>query len=104
MTPSPANGLYGDLSSLGTFPGQNSAPPQEKVFTSHYIVQYNTTYYDPSYGVTYTSATNFADRAIYGYSNPNVIIGNALLVRPSVDNNGNHFRDITFDPSYVLPH
>jgi hypothetical protein len=49
-------------------PGQNTAPPAEKLFTRHYIARpdpiihpsLSGTYYDPSYGITTLSASYYA--------------------------------------------
>jgi len=72
MVPSQPAGIYGDLSSSPTVPGQNSTPPSEKAFGSHFIVEpiltgLSTSYYDPSYGLTYTNHNNFEDVAVDGY-------------------------------------
>jgi hypothetical protein len=73
MVPKQANDTYGDLTSLSTLAGQNSSPPAEKFFGSHYIVQVDLTgvtpsFYDPSYGVTYSGPDDFEDKAIVGYA------------------------------------
>jgi len=47
--------------------GQSTQPPAEKVFGSHYIVHSGNTYYDPSYGVTYTNELDFEAKAVVGY-------------------------------------
>jgi hypothetical protein len=66
--------LYGDLKSLDAIRGQNTTPPSEKVFGSHFIVEIDpliTTghrYYDPSYGVSYKDDIDFENKAIYGYA------------------------------------
>jgi len=80
MVPAPTNNLYCDLTSLGTLPGQNTAPPSEKIFARHFIVKpLNVsgapTYVDPSYGVTYASAADFQGKAVFGYFNPGVPVG-----------------------------
>lgn len=77
MHPEPANRKYGDLTNLDTEPGQNTAPPAQKVFINHQFVKYTaasgTTYYDPSYGLTYGGANqaaaekDFQDTAIDGF-------------------------------------
>jgi hypothetical protein len=78
MVPATPYGLntwvYGDLIKMDTKIGQNTAPPSEEWFVSHYIVKYPHggtvgagTYYDPSYGVTDTNAFNFESVAVYGY-------------------------------------
>jgi len=73
---------YGDLVSKATLPGQNSAPPSEKMFGSHFIVKVlppppgqppvvdpsADQYFDPSYGVTYTDQFNFETKAVDGYA------------------------------------
>jgi len=81
MIPAQVNGVYGDLTSLGTVPGQNSVPPSEKAFSSHFIVMVlppasgqlpavdpsADQYFDPSYGLTYKNADNFEVKAVDGY-------------------------------------
>ena len=56
--------------------GQNTHPPSEKMFGSHFIVKADSSlinpgiggpYFDPSYGVTYTDSTNFVSTALDGY-------------------------------------
>lgn len=43
-------------------PGQNTDPPQAKLFVRHFIIRRGSgsEYYDPSYGVTTTGATNYS--------------------------------------------
>lgn len=73
--PYPPDG-YGDLTSLTGVAGQNSATPSEKVFYNHQFLVYYTTaggkiYYDPSYGITYSStapAPDMEQSAIFGFS------------------------------------
>ncbi len=73
VPPMPGN-VYGDLTSLNSLAGQNTAPPSEKVFDSHFIVKVATAisggdpYFDPSYGVTYASDANFEAKALNGYA------------------------------------
>ncbi|MCG2679367.1 MAG: hypothetical protein L6455_05270, partial [Kiritimatiellae bacterium] len=67
MVPRPTGDVYGDITSLNTIQGQNTAPPSEKVFGNHRMARYNGTYYDPSYGTTYTSLSNCMDTVIDGY-------------------------------------
>jgi len=79
------NTTYGNLTSLNTLFGQNTAPapPSEKVFDLHFIVKRVTffdpdgvTYYDPSYGVTYTGGdkaaaeANFESKSVDGSTLP----------------------------------
>jgi hypothetical protein len=82
MYPSP--GFFGDLTNLQGVPGQGengsmSPPftPVEKVFDLHFIVQITTIdglplggdqFFDPSYGVTYSSAAGFEAKAVAGYA------------------------------------
>jgi hypothetical protein len=102
MQPPPNNasafGTYGDFVNLSTHQGQNTAPPLEKVFINHYIVQYGNSYYDPSYGVTYTSANDFENKSIQGYGQG--ITGDAvdLEVEPS-----SGLQNIQFAP-LTIPH
>jgi hypothetical protein len=72
MVPAQPGGVYADVTSLSTLPGQNSAPPSEKIFASHFFVQVSLPsvtppYYDPSYGVTYMNAQDFEKKAVAGY-------------------------------------
>jgi hypothetical protein len=72
MVPKQPGDTYGDLTSLSTLPGQNTAPPSEKVFAAHFIVKVtlagvSPSYYDPSYGVTYMDANDFENKALNGY-------------------------------------
>jgi hypothetical protein len=71
MQPPPSTattyGIYGDFTNLSTHQGQNTAPPLEKVFGNHYIVQYGSAYYDPSYGSTYANANDFESKSVQGY-------------------------------------
>jgi hypothetical protein len=64
-----------------TLYGQNSAPgaPAEKVFGNHQFLKYNGTYYDPSYGVTYTGPADFQSKAVAGF-------GNQIVPSPSPTN------------------
>ena len=71
-TPGQTGVAYGDVLSLTTLPGQNSAPPSEKIFNFHFFVHVSLagitpSYYDPSYGVKYVDAQDFERRAVAGY-------------------------------------
>ena len=66
MVPGPSGG-FGDLANLAGIAGQNSSQPAEKIFNSHFIVQVGSTYYDPSYGATYSSPAAFESQALQGY-------------------------------------
>lgn len=79
MVPAFPNNIYGDLTSQPTLAGQNTRPPSEKVFGQHFIVQHGTTFYDPSYGSTYSNETNFESKAVAGYAVP--LSGDSLKVR-----------------------
>ncbi|HWG20815.1 MAG TPA: hypothetical protein VG225_09810 [Terracidiphilus sp.] len=73
MVPLPSGSVFGDLTSLSTLAGQNSTPPAEKVFSQHFIVNAGSTYYDPSYGVTYTGPCgtgSFQANALAGFAYP----------------------------------
>ena len=105
MQPPPVNtgyGIYGDFINLGKLYGQNTAPapPMEKVFGNHYIVQYGSSYYDPSYGATYTSANDFETQSVKGYgqgiSGDNVDLEVELVPSSGLQN-------ITFT-SFTIPH
>jgi hypothetical protein len=99
MQPPPNNatafGTYGDFVNLATHHGQNTAPPLEKVFGNHYIIQYGSAYYDPSYGVTYASANDFENKSVQGYGlgvpNDNV----DLAVEPSSGLHNIQFSNLT---------
>jgi hypothetical protein len=70
MVPPPA-GAFGDLSNASGTNGQNTSTPVEKVFAFHFIVQVPTIsnlFYDPSYGVTYLSESDFESTALAGYA------------------------------------
>jgi hypothetical protein len=79
MVPAQPGGVYCNLTSLPTLPGQNTQPPSEKVFNVHFIVKpavapslnlgYLTlpNYVDPSYGVTYAGPADFQNKAVFGY-------------------------------------
>jgi hypothetical protein len=70
----PLSLVSGDLTSLSTKYGQNTAPPSEKLFGSHYIVKapaglsVGGPYFDPSYGVTYQNKCDFETKAVAGYA------------------------------------
>jgi len=66
MVPAPTSSVYGDLTSLTNLPGQNSSPPSEKFFGNHRIARYDNVYYDPSYGVIFSSSNDFYSVAVYG--------------------------------------
>ena len=70
MVPVPAGSDYGDLRSSTTLSGQNSSPPSQKVFGGHFFVQFGQTYFDPSYGVTYTGPNDFVSKAVFGFGGP----------------------------------
>ena len=73
VPPKPGN-IYGDLHSQTTLVGQNTAPPSEKVFDLHFVVHVSpgitgmNPYFDPSYGVQYSSAADLEMKAIKGYA------------------------------------
>jgi hypothetical protein len=83
MVPAPTGG-YGDLTNLQGIPGQGGSgltsppfTPVEKVFDLHFIVQVpwldgssagGDQYYDPSYGVTYSSSVGFETQAVVGFA------------------------------------
>lgn len=79
LVPSYNGANYGDLSSSSTLVGQGTSPnaAAEKVFGVHYIVKWpvgsSYTYYDPSYGQTYSGTSlsaaesDFDSKAVYGY-------------------------------------
>ncbi|MDR0521521.1 MAG: hypothetical protein LBH00_06675 [Planctomycetaceae bacterium] len=71
MWPVPPGNQYGSMTNLNTLKGQNSgnSAPQEKVFTLHYILKSTDggtsgTFYDPSYGATYTGPQDFQTKAL----------------------------------------
>lgn len=57
---------YADVTDVAGVPGQNSANPAS-FFNNHQIVKIGTAYYDPSYGLTYTSLKDMEAQAIAGY-------------------------------------
>jgi hypothetical protein len=61
------NVQYGNLISNSGVAGQNTTTPYVKVFEVHAIARYGALYYDPSYGVTYTSPQDFEDKSLAGY-------------------------------------
>ena len=65
-----AFGCTGDLINDNGISGQNSATPAEKLFGRHFIQKYNGIYYDPSYGVTYSSTADFQTKAVNGFAVP----------------------------------
>ena len=67
MVPVPAGSDYGDLRSSTTISGQNSTPPSQKVFGPHFFVKFGNTFFDASYGVTYTGASDFVSKAVFGF-------------------------------------
>ncbi len=69
MTPPSTGGIYGDLVNSNARPGQNSAPPSQKVFANHVFLKYipTGTFYDPSYGVTYSGESDFQTKALDGF-------------------------------------
>jgi len=75
MVPAPSGRVYGDLTKQTTLNGQNTAPPSEEAFSCHFFVKYAGLYYDPSYGVTYTSATDFEAKSVAGYVYSLPVIG-----------------------------
>jgi hypothetical protein len=72
MVPAPAGSVYGDLTKQATLIGQNTAPPSEEWFIRHFFVKYGGSYYDPSYGGTYSDENDFEDQAVEGYVVPDV--------------------------------
>lgn len=60
-----ANTEHGDLLNLEGIAGQNEATPFSKVFANYYILKYDNTFYDPSYGVTYDSPDDF-EQNVFG--------------------------------------
>jgi len=72
MVPKPYQDQYGEFRNAIGIPGQNSDTPSEKVFTCHFIIEYNGEYYDPSYGKKYgnEAQTKAAlKNAIWGLAN-----------------------------------
>ncbi len=58
----------GDLGKSGEgLPGQNTNPPKEKFFELHVLIEVGGTYYDPSYGLTFTDNKDFTERAVDGW-------------------------------------
>ena len=71
MVPKQPGGVYCDLTSAKTLPGQNTQPPSERVFSAHFIVKpigiSGPVYVDPPYGVTYSNSSDFEGKAVFGY-------------------------------------
>ena len=57
-----------DTKNIDGLAGQNSKRPSEKIFNFHFIVKALGTYYDPSYGVTYTGPRGFETAALEGFA------------------------------------
>jgi hypothetical protein len=95
MVPVPAGADYGDLKSSTTLQGQNSgaASPSEKVFGAHFFIKFGSTYFDPSYGVTYTSTNDFVSKAVFGFGGNGANNGVTVTydVRDPVAQNGISF-------------
>ena len=53
-------------------PGQNNSNPPS-IAIGHQLVQIGGVYYDPSYGLTFTSLADFEGRMIDGYTRPLII-------------------------------
>jgi len=88
-------GTYGDFVNLETHSGQNTKPPLEKVFDNHYIIQCGSIYYDPSYGVTYTSENDFETKSVQGYGQHIPSDAVNLEVEPSAGLQNIQFQPIT---------
>ena len=84
MVPIPSGSVFGGLTSLSTLPGQNTAPPAEKVFTQHFILLAPSSlgldepYLDPSYGVTYAGACDFQSTSVAGYAHQEASTGSTV--------------------------
>jgi len=63
MVPAPA---AGPVSPTGGINGQGAQTPSEKVFWNHSILKYSSTYYDASYGSTYSGAESFRFASVFG--------------------------------------
>jgi hypothetical protein len=60
-------GPYGDITSNGGVPGQNSSTPSQKAHVNHAILRVQNRFLDPSYGLEYTSEADFETKALDGY-------------------------------------
>jgi hypothetical protein len=80
------NFLYEEFTDSDGIAGQGITNPSS-IFANHQIVKIGSVYYDPSYGVTYTSLADMDDRAIAGY----LILATGTLDEPVYDRdfNGN---------------
>lgn len=76
------NAQYGNWISDTGILGQNTGTPYVKVFGGHAIAQYGSTYYDPSYGVTYVSEQDFENKSIDGYGVLDVVSPAVIIVHP----------------------
>jgi hypothetical protein len=86
MVPLPTGGIFNDLTNGTGAAGQNSPTPAEKFFTAHFIIKAPMSgvggpYFDPSYGITYSSACDFESKSVAAYANP-VVGTNYYSVRP----------------------
>jgi len=82
MQPAGTSHWYGDLYSIGGIAGQNTSMPGEKWFGVHFIYKVAGTYYDPSYGKTYSNSSDFITQALFGVTTP--IINNYANARLSM--------------------
>ncbi len=69
-------------------PGQGTTNPKS-LFSNHQVVKIGTQYYDPSYGVTYSSLADIDDNAVDGYYEKKDVPVNELQV--GLDLNGDTY-------------
>jgi hypothetical protein len=96
---------YGDLFTESTLAAQNTAPPSEKVFDFHFIVQVDPglaggkgPYFDPSYGSWYADNGAFESQAIWGFVQSQLSGGGYPVRKPGAGPGG-----VCADPRLAAP-
>jgi hypothetical protein len=88
MVPTQPGDIYGEMLAEGGINGQGGIP-SERIFLSHSFIKFGTgNYYDPSYGVKYTSADNFEANALDGFYNYKTNGVNSSILRRRVRGTG----------------
>jgi hypothetical protein len=77
--------VYGDLLDQSKLSGQNSDTPSQKAFNNHQFLKFKSIFYDPSYGVTYASDTDFQDKAIAGFGYDTINPGTKYIIKTGTD-------------------
>jgi hypothetical protein len=91
---------YADVTDQPGIPGQNSTNPAS-FFNNHQIVKIGSSYYDPSYGVTYTSLADMESKSIAGYYLIRTIPVDESKVNLDLNGNGNK-TDIVNIPAIII--